>query len=509
MQHFFFNTLLGIYVGTYFFIVLAAIIVSYIGYFIRLPERATRSVSRIFRYLLIGYGLMLLYRAVILYRNYYPFIDLSYYESAVSQFAKFQFARIWDVGSPLWSQHFDPILFLLVPWYWIGLGGSALLVGVQAIAAIAGALPLYAVALKRLDNHRALGLAIAAVYLTFGGLQSSYFYGFHPITFFPLMFLLAVYWYEQKRFGWYVVFLVLSLCVKEEISFVVMAWGMWLVIGRKDWRWGSGTVACGVLWYFLSFGIISYFHHGGYEYWGQFGGGAGGGVFGILQFALSHPVQFIQQFFDDERKLPTLIELFGSFGFLPLAAPLTLIFLAPSLLLKLLSHDIAMLDSFHYSAEITPLLALATIEGVRRFIRNERLMHMAPIYVACIAVFANVYYGFAFYYQTYAMRFGAISADDFFVSDNSKKLDGVLRSIPKDASVSCQYEICAHIERPFWKKLPAPHGEVLQYVIVDTKLPLVLTDKATLKLYFDTKISPYYSPVTVDDGIYLLWRNER
>ncbi len=495
------------YVGAYALIVIAAAVIAYMWSFVRLPARAKQTIAIAAHSVLGIYVVALLFRAVMLYRNYSAFIDLSYYESAVLQFSRFKLARIWDVGSPLWSQHFEPIVFLLVPWYWLGLGGSMLLVVAQAIAAIAGAVPLYKIVRHRLGAHPWVACAVVAAYLLFGGLQSSYFYGFHPITFFPFLFLSAVYWYERKSSLGYAVFLCLALCVKEEISFVVIAWGLWLLVGRKDMRWGSVTMAFGLIWYFISFGIISRFHNGGYEYWGQFGGGAGGGAFGIIQFALTHPLQFVGQFVNDERKVPTLIEMFGSFGFLPFVAPMTLIFLAPSLLLKLLSNDIAMLDSFHYSAEIAPLLALAAIEGIRSIRGNKRLMQLVPVYLGSVAICANVYYGFAFYYGTYALRLGLTPASDFMISEESKKLDMALVSIPKNATVSCQYQICSHIERGFWQKLPAPHGETLQYVIVDTKLPLVLTDKAAMKTYFDTKIVPRYSPVSMSDGIYLLRHN--
>lgn len=503
-EYFLYGTLLSAYIGVFVSIIVSSGVIAY-------AWRGSVSVVmgksvRWFRNALILYASVLVVRAVFLYRNYFPYIDLTYYESAVSQFSRFQLARIWDAGSPIWSQHFDPMLFLLVPWYWIGLGGSMTLVIVQAVAAILAAIPLYGIVVRRLKGNSVVGLAICALYLMFGGLQSSIFYGFHPITFFPLLFLSAVYWYERKRMGWYTVFLLLSLFVKEEISFVVIAWGLWLIIGRKD-KWVGGlSILLGVLWYFVSFGVIAHFHNGGYEYWGQFGSGSGSGVFGIISFALMHPIQFVRQLFDSENKLPMLIEVFGSFGLLPFLAPLSFIILVPSLLLKLLSHDIAMLDSFHYSIEIAPLLAISAIEGVRRVSWNTTLMRMIPIYIVSVAVLANMYYGFAFYYKNYAMRIGAIDVSDFIVTKHSKTLDTAVASIPISASVSCEYAICAHITRPLGDKLPVPHGEGLEYVIVDTTLPYTLTDAASMRSYFDTKIAPYYKEVSNTDGIYVLKR---
>lgn len=491
------------YVAVYFFITACAAVVAYQwgGGNELLFKRP--SIFRFFRAALFVYAVFLVYRAWIGYRNYLPYIDLAYYESAVYQFSHFQLAKIWDVGSPLWSQHFEPVLFLFVPWYWIGLGGSQLLVIGQALAAVCGAMPLYVIARKRLSGSIALGLAVCLMYLTFGGLQSAYFYGFHPIALFPFFFLMAVMWYERKNYLWYSIFLLMSLFVKEEISFVAVVWGVWMVVGRKDLRRGVGTILAGIVWYFISFQIIAYFRHGGYEYWGQFGGGAQGGVFGIIRYALMHPVAFVGQFFNNDRKLPMLIEVFGSFGFLPFFAPLSLVILVPSLLLKLLSNDIAMMDSFHYSAEITPLLALSMIEGARVLLQKKWVVSYIAPYIFCVAVLSNIYYGFPYFYQVYAARFDAFSASDIFITSHSHDVDSFLSKIPKNAAVSCEYALCPHIERLYGGKWSAPSGPILDYVVFDASLPLTLTDQQTTLKYFNTKVAPYYALIAQNDGLWL------
>lgn len=454
--------------------------------------------------ILIVYGILLCVRTVILYLNYGQFIDLSYYESAVSQMASFSLPRIWDIGSPLWSQHFEPILLLFVPFYWLGFGGSMLLVLGQATLAVAGGFVCYRIALLR-TQKKDIAVGLSALYLAFGGLQSAYMYGFHPIALFPFFFLIANWFYERKLFGWYAIFVFLSLCVKEGISFVVIFWGVWVILGRRDWRRGILTAIGGVVWYFISFGIISQFHHGGYEYWGQFGGGSGGGVLGIMAFALSHPVQFVSQFFDDPRKLPTLIEMFGSFGFLPFLAPLSLVMLIPSLLLKLLSHDISMLNSFHYSAEITPLLTLSALEGIRVLLRRGRFAHLG-IYLFSSAVLSNIFYGFAFYYRTYAFRFGENGPGDFLRTAHSRAVDRLVQTIPEEASVSCEYAICSHIGRSLGSKLPIPHKDTLEYVLLDPKNPSVLTEEETYKKFVEERIFPNYELIVTGDGAMLLRR---
>lgn len=462
---------------------------------------AGRIVEKWGVYGLMLYGALLCLRAYVVFRNYGQFIDLSYYESAVSQLAAGMFPKIWDIGSPVISQHFEPILLLFVPWYWLGLGGSALLVWAQAILAVSGGYFLYRIALLR-RVHKGIAVGIVALYLMAGGLQSAYLYGFHPIALFPFFFLWSVYWYERKQFRWYVTLLLASLFIKEEISFVVLFWGLWIFFGRKDRVGGLVAMALGAVWYFLSFGLIALVRHGGYEYWGQFGGGSERGVFGIIHFALTHPIAFVSQFFDDARKLPMVIELFASFGLLPFFAPMSLLMLVPSLLLKLLSHDISMMNSFHYSAAITPLLALSALEGLLVLRKRVQAEQLGVLCIA-VAVLANIYYGFAFYYRTYAFTFGSVGIADFLQTEHSRAVDRLLAKIPADASVSCEYAICSHISRPYGKKLPIPHTTVLDYVLLDPTNPSVLIDEATYRQFVETNILPHYDVIDKQDGAIL------
>ncbi len=61
------------------------------------------------------------------------------------------FTNMAPVRSRL-ALHVEPILFLFVPFYWIGLGGPQLLLLVQAVAVGLGALPLYWLAESNLET---------------------------------------------------------------------------------------------------------------------------------------------------------------------------------------------------------------------------------------------------------------------------------------------------------------------------------------------------------------------
>ena len=160
-----------------------------------------------------------------------------------------------------------------------------------------------------------------------------------------------------------------------------------------------------------------------------------------------------------------------------------------------------MLNSFHYSAEITPLLVLSSLEGMLIILKKK--WGNISVFLLALAILSNMYYGFAFYYGTYAFRFGENGPSDFLRTTHSKIVDRVLTTIPSTASISCEYAICSHINRPFGKKLPIPHPKTLEYVILDPTNPSVLTDQQTYKSFVEERIFPNYEMIAKDDGVIL------
>ncbi len=165
-------------------------------------------------------------------------IDINFFRMELEQLASF------TIPSYAWSQHFSPFLFVFVPFFWIARSGT-LLVYLQAAAVVSGAIPLYLAAKEKLGSQF-LGLALATAYLSFGGLQFGYAYGFHEIMFFPPLFLWAYYYFVKKRFKLYFLFILLCLTVKEEVSFIMIFWGLYLLY-KKSYRYAFGTILLGSL----------------------------------------------------------------------------------------------------------------------------------------------------------------------------------------------------------------------------------------------------------------------
>lgn len=441
---------------------------------------------------------------IILYSSFLFLITISNYNRMISQSIDVQHyhIQVWKLSeftipSYNWSQHFEPILFFLAPIYWFFKEPGILMI-LQAIIFISGAIPVY-LTVKKYLYSRLVGLSLAFAYLAFGGTQFGIAYGFHPIMFFPTIFLWMYYFYKEKRGKLYFLFVLLSLMVKEEVSFIMIFWGIYLFIFKKDRKLGALTIGLGVLWYILCFYIIfPKFNPGqGFGYWGQYSQQYGNGVIGIIAYIILNPLDFLKTLITPSYKIDTFVQSFGSFSFLMFLFPPSFIIVIPALFEKLLSNNIAAVNGAHYSAALTAVTLVATIESLMRIVKSKLFIEYAgkaSLFIGALllylAFFFNMLYGFyAFSLLPNAQRtgypVGKISVEPS--DENLLFLSRVIDSIPKQASVAAQYQIIPHLNKHFELITDIPkENENADYVLVDTQLPPpVLTDTKLLNDYLD------------------------
>ncbi|HVZ11701.1 MAG TPA: DUF2079 domain-containing protein [Patescibacteria group bacterium] len=436
----------------------------------KLSPDAKRIIQVIFSFSIISYAV---YLFLITWERYVNFIseaiDLVFFHQVIWQFSEFKIPYIWNLNQPLypqWSQHFSPILALLAPLYWIA-HSEGLLLSTQAIATLSGAIPIYLIS-KEYLHSKSIGLSLAFAYLSFGGLQFGFAYGFHEILFFPPLFLWSYYFYTSKNKKFYYLFIALSLLVKEEVVFIVFFWGLYLYFVKRDRQTAIITMAMGALWGLICFEIIfPIFNNGhGFGYWGQY------------ESFLSPAI--VTNLFNTQVKIDMFLETFGQFSFLLFLFPPAVIIVIPSLLEKLLSSGIAQANGAHYSAAIAAVTVVATIEALSRIDKYKfvkKHVRQTSIFFAVLifyfAMFSNVFFGYNGYslipaVQEYDQAKGP-------GAENSQILDTLITQIPLNAKVSAQYQIAPHLNK-YYKDLtiwPSMTGTE-DFVIIDTKLPPVL-----------------------------------
>lgn len=135
------------------------------------------------------------------------------------------------------------------------------LFALQAIGLSLGTLPLYALA-RQAGLTSAQALTLAAVYLLYPIIFNLNLFDFHPDVFAPATLLAAVWAARTNRIGWFVVMIVVTLCLKDVLSLVVAAMGVWLLVFEKK-RWcGAIALAAGTAWFLIATQWILPFYSG-------------------------------------------------------------------------------------------------------------------------------------------------------------------------------------------------------------------------------------------------------
>jgi uncharacterized membrane protein len=444
----------------------------------------------IFAGAIVLYGLFLIFMSLLNYdRMVSPSIDIQYFHVELWKLSQF------TIPTYEWSQHFSPILFFIAPIYWI-IKAAGILMFLQAIVFISGIVPIFLISKKYLRS-RLVGLSLAFAYLAFGGTQFGIAYGFHEIMFFPTIFLWMYYFYTQKKTKLYILFVILSLFVKEEVSFIMIFWGIYLLLIKKDKVLGTVTSVFGVLWCVLCFQIIfpAFNPQGGFIYWGQYDQSLGSGFLGLVKFIIFKPLAFLKDLITPSFKIDTFFQSFGSFGFLLFLFPPSFIIVLPSLFEKLLSNNIAAMNGTHYSAALTGVTLVATMESLCAIFKNKYFpkhitdMHLfMGILIFYLAFFFNMLYGYYAFSLIPSVHRTGYPVGNVIIDPSDENLTllyKIIDQIPKGASISAQYQIIPHINKPYAliHNIPNP-SEDSDYVLFDTQLPPpVLTDTQTINDY--------------------------
>ncbi len=115
--------------------------------------------------------------------------------------------------------HFSPILFLLLPIYYI-LPGVATLLGLKTLLLASAAIPLYLLS-KQLINDEKVSLYISLAYLLYPGLQGANWFDFQQQAFIPLLLFTALYLFTKERWTPYAITILLAFTVFE-LSFAIV-----------------------------------------------------------------------------------------------------------------------------------------------------------------------------------------------------------------------------------------------------------------------------------------------
>ena len=121
-------------------------------------------------------------------------------------------------GGNFLGDHFRPIYYLYLPFYMLFPDPRNILV-LQSIVLACGAFPVFLIGSLRCG--RIFGLLFAGMYLFNPIVGYINLFEFHPEVAVAPLLLFAIYFFYKNQFKAFMCFIVLALCCKENVSFIV------------------------------------------------------------------------------------------------------------------------------------------------------------------------------------------------------------------------------------------------------------------------------------------------
>jgi uncharacterized membrane protein len=292
--------------------------------------------------------------------------DLGVFTEYVKQLAHLSepIVDVRGAGFNLLGDHFDPILALLAPLFWLFPSAVTLLVAQAALAAVS-VIPVSRAAAAALGT--AASRAIGAAYGFSWGLQQLVDYDFHELAFAVPLLACSLSALVRGRRRAAALWALPLVFVKEDLGLTVAAIGIIMIIltrrERGAWdRWGLGLIGWGVGWSALAIAvIIPHFNAGHqYPYWSM------GGVINPHGGHLSVGAIFGQLLAGSSAKLPTLAMTLLVTAFVAVRSPIAAA-AVPNLVLRFVStNSVFWGTAWHYSAPLMPIMFCAAIDGMAR-----------------------------------------------------------------------------------------------------------------------------------------------
>ncbi|MFH1038055.1 MAG: DUF2079 domain-containing protein [PVC group bacterium] len=414
--------------------------------------------SNIFSLLIIL--LIIVYTVIFSIAGYYQYISFSYRDmdlAAISQAfwngVHGRFYTASHVGeSALFNNHKWLIALPLLPLYVLFPSPVTLLV-FQAAALGFGAWGVYLLARHLLNPG--WGLLFSFCYLIYPALNFITLYEFHPITFITPLLLFTYYFYIRRKWGIYVLFLLLSLACREDAALPVFGLGVYALIhgmteggapSRDRWKWGLSALLLSAAWFTLCikifpFLVAAFFPEADRSnlipvYFGWLGRSPGV----IVRTLIARPGYSLKGILTGP-KLLYLFHLLVPFGFLSLFSPSACVMVVFGALEGLLSSRPEHFSiRCQYTALVIPFVLISAMGGIRNLLRwkwfksrPEYLM----IFLLAVSPLSAKMFGPLFRFPD-LLRQWRVTEEDLIRRE-------LVRMVPPSAPVLSTFQLASHL----------------------------------------------------------------
>lgn len=383
--------------------------------------------------LVIGLIIYIIFISLICWFKYSQFgynaLDLAIYNNAF--FNATLHGNFWSSiqGHHYFADHFEPLLYLFLPLYWLWKSPLNLLI-LQSIIIASIALPIYKI--STLWFNKKIAILLALVWLINPLAWNINLYEWHLLPLAIPLLLMAFYFYEKKSFWSYILFIFIALLVREDVAVAVFGFFLLALYEKRLWRWWlTPFMLSGG--YFL---IANYFIH----FWQD-----SGSRFQVYyQWLIESSLWKIFLHFFAIGNFEMVLGLLLAFIFLPLFAKKYLLLLAGPLAQFLLGEPGGsnLIVDTHYASLFIPGLIIASIYGLHNIYTKKTPISkiiffdkkLSFLIIAVILIYLPLFLG---------PGWGIIKKT--LESNNINWQKKLLNEIPSEASIAAGYKYLPYI----------------------------------------------------------------
>ena len=402
--------------------------------------------------------------SVLRHRTYHSFgFDLALYDQIfwnTTQGRLFESTMTQAMAVPhsQLGDHFTPIFFVIVPFYFAYPHPETLLV-IQTLALTLGAWPIYLLAKLKLAPGYALVWVL--VYFLFIPLAHINLYDFHEtaLSVAPLGF--ALFFLERGRHLWFLAFLAVTFLVKEEMALIGAGFGLYVLLGKRRWGLGLGVLAGSVVAFeaILQVAIPHFAGGRSFPYIADRYAVVGGSPIGIVRTLITDPIRIARAVLQP-KKVSYVIGIFGPVLGLSAIAGWAAVLVLPALSYTLLSsYEPQFSFTKQYSAPLIPLVVGTSI------IAMAKLPKLVQPYVATGVVLSSLLFSWAYGDLPFSRRF---DTSLFETQARYASFLPALNQIGPDDRVSAENGIPSHLsERRYIYDYGYEGVQDAQWVVLD------------------------------------------
>lgn len=357
----------------------------------------------------------------------YTNLDGHYYDLGIMNQVVYNTSQGWflemtnqDFGMNMsrFAIHFDPIMALFAPFYWLLPSPTVLVVG-QALLVGLGAIGIYLLGMH-LTKEKLASLFFAVVYLCYFPVQRGLLFDFHSVVLATPLLIFAVYFSLTKKYIPAAIFIALALLTKEHVGLVTGLLGLYLAFFKKEYRFGL----CVATLSFIIFGLTFFYiiptarqgEHFALKYISNEDGFTDLSVL-VAQSRISYLKMLLLP------QLPLII-----------FSPIPFLIAAPELGINLLSQNSNLRSFFfHYNSVIVVFVMWSMLSG---YARMKKMIRKPMYQYAIMAAFIILFVQQIYLYGPLPVRFVRHPHEVWIVSQEKKDVIAHWQEVLSDPLIS-------------------------------------------------------------------------